>query len=249
MKKLENKIALITGGTRGIGFEVAKAYLREGATVILTGSRQETVDAALAQLSAIDPSYNVEGICPNITDHAGVHAAVDAIVKKYGRIDVLVNNAGIADAHDFLDYTEESFQHVMNINFSAVFNFCHAVLGYMKEQGYGSVINTTSIAGRDGAPSGIAYPVSKAATNALTKSLAREFAPYQIRVNAIGPGMTKTDMNKDTPAEYIAYMEQMIPMGRFADTAEMVGAYVLFASDESSYISGQVLYIDGLCKI
>ena len=247
--KLENKIALVTGGTRGIGFAVVKAYLEEGATVILCGSRQETVDNALAKLKEINADYKVEGICPDITNYEEVHTTVKNIVEKYGHIDVLVNNAGIADAHFFTDYTEESFRHVLDINFMSVFNFAHAVLPYMKEAKCGSIINTSSISGRDGAVAGIAYPVTKAAVNALTLCLAREHAPHQIRVNAIGPGMTATDMNKDAPAEYIEYMKQTIPMGRFAEVEEMIGAYVYLASDDSKYMSGQTLYIDGMCRI
>lgn len=247
--KLENKIALVTGGTRGIGFTVAKSYLDEGATVIICGSRQETVDKALSQLKEIHPEYKVEGMCPNIKNFDEVHTAVNSVYEKYGKIDILVNNAGIADAHTFIDYDEDSFRHVFDLNFMSVFNFCHAVLPYMKEAMQGSIINTTSISGRDGAPAGCAYPISKSAINALTVCLAREFAPYQVRVNAVGPGMTSTDMNKDTPQEYIEMMKQMIPMGRFAETEEMIGAYMLFASDDSKYISGQVLYVDGLCRI
>ena len=247
--KLENKIALVTGGTRGIGFAVVKEFLKEGATVVMCGSRQHTVDSALAQLKEINPNYPVEGICPNITNYEEVHNAVNAVIEKYGHIDILVNNAGIADAHFFNDYTEESFRHVVDINFMSVFNFCHAVLPHMQANNYGSVINTSSISGRDGAQAGMAYPVTKSAVNAMTKCLAREFAPYQIRVNAIGPGMTATDMNKDTPAEYIEFMKQSIPMGRFAEVEEMVDAYVYLASDGSRYMSGQVLYIDGLARI
>ena len=247
--KLENKVALITGGSNGIGYAVAKGFLKEGAKVIICGSRKETADAAVENLKKENQDYVVEGIYPDITNYDEVHECVNDLIKKYGKIDILVNNAGIADAHNFLEYDADSFQKVIDLNLISAFNFSHAVLPDMVKRNGGSIINTASIAGRDGADAGLAYPMTKAAMVSMTKCLAREFASKQIRVNAIGPGMTRTNMTKATPEEYIKAMEAMIPMGYFADPEDMVGAYLLLAGDEGRYISGQFICIDGMCRI
>lgn len=249
MGKLDGKVAIVTGGSNGIGFAVVRGFLQEGAKVVLCGSRKETADAAVEKLLQENPEYVVEGIYPDITNYEGVHECVNGLIEKYGKIDILVNNAGISDAHTFLEYDAESFKKVIDLNLLSAFNFSHAVLPNMVERNAGSIINTASISGRDGAPSGIAYPITKAALVSMTTCLAREFAPKQIRVNAIGPGMTRTNMTNGVPEEYIKAMEQSIPMGYFAEPEDMVGAYVLLASDDSKYISGQFLCIDGMCRI
>ncbi len=241
---LENKIAIVTGGTRGIGFAIVKAFLAEGATVVLCGSRQETVDKALAQL----PGEKVEGICPDLTSYDAVKAAFDAVEKKYGRIDILVNNAGVSAREPFTSYTQEMFQKTMDLNLTAVFNCSRAVVDGMKERHSGVILNTSSMVSKYAQPAGIAYPTSKFAVNGFTLALARELGPDGIRVNAVAPGITRTDMVAALPEQMIAPLIAQIPLRRVGEPEDVANAFVFLASDKASYISGQVLGVDGLAR-
>lgn len=189
--RLKNKIAVVTGGSRGIGYATVKAFLREGATVVLTASRQETAEKAVEQLRQEYPDQTVEGIWPNLSNLESVKEAFAAVVEKYGRIDILVNNAGMSESTPITDYTDVLFDKVMNLNVYGAFDCTKAVAEYMIAQGQGVILNTSSVVSRYGQPSGIAYPVSKFAVNGLTLSLARELGPKGIRVNAVAPGITK----------------------------------------------------------
>ncbi len=241
---LENKIAIVTGGTRGIGFAIVKEFLKEGATVVLCGSRQETVDKALSQL----PGQKVEGICPDLTKYDDVKAAFDAVEKKCGRIDILVNNAGVSAREPFTSYTQEMFQKTMDLNLTAVFNCSRAVVDGMKERRSGVILNTSSMVSKYAQPSGIAYPTSKFAVNGFTLSLARELAGDNIRVNAVAPGITKTDMVAALPENMIQPLINSIPLHRIGEPEDIANAFVFLASDKASYITGQVLGVDGLAR-
>jgi len=241
---LKDKIAIVTGGTRGIGFAIVKAFLEEGATVVLCGSRQETVDKALAQLSGAA----VEGICPDLTNYDSVKAAFDAVEAKYGRIDILVNNAGVSAAEPFNTYTPEMFQKTMDLNVTAVFNCTRAVVDGMKERQSGVILNTSSMVSKYAQPSGMAYPTSKFAVNGMTLALARELGPSGIRVNAVAPGITRTDMVAALPDQVIAPLIAQIPLRRVGEPEDVANAFVFLASDKASYISGQVLGVDGLAR-
>ncbi len=241
---LKDKIAIVTGGTRGIGFAIVKAFLAEGATVILCGSRQETVDKALASLQG----EKVEGICPNLTKYDEVKAAFDAVEKKYGRIDILVNNAGVSASEKISDYTAEMFQKTMDLNVTAVFNCTRAVVDGMKERHSGVILNTSSMVSKYAQPGGVAYPTSKFAVNGMTLSLARELGPDGIRVNAVAPGITRTDMVAALPESMIAPLVAQIPLRRVGEPEDVANAFVFLASDKASYISGQVLGVDGLAR-
>lgn len=241
---LKDKVAIVTGGTRGIGFAIVKAFLEEGATVVLCGSRQETVDKALAQL----PGAKVEGICPDLTDYASVKAAFDAVEAKHGRIDILVNNAGVSAREPFTAYTTEMFQKTMDLNLTAVFNCSRAVVDGMKARHSGVILNTSSMVSKYAQPSGIAYPTSKFAVNGFTLSLARELAGDNIRVNAVAPGITKTDMVAALPEQMIQPLINSIPLHRIGEPEDIANAFVFLASDKASYITGQVLGVDGLAR-
>jgi len=241
---LKDKIAIVTGGTRGIGFAIVKAFLEEGATVVLCGSRQETVDKALAQL----PNEKVEGICPDLTSYDSVKAAFDGVEKKYGRIDILVNNAGVSAAEPFTTYTAEMFQKTMSLNVDAVFNCTRAVVDGMKERKSGVILNTSSMVSKYAQPSGMAYPTSKFAVNGMTLALARELGPSGIRVNAVAPGITRTDMVAALPDQVIQPLIAQIPLRRVGEPEDVANAFVFLASDKASYISGQVLGVDGLAR-
>ncbi len=191
---LEGKVAIVTGGTRGIGFEVVRKYLANGAKVTLFGSRQETVDKALAKLREENPDWTVDGMFPRLTDAAEVEKAILAVKEKYGRVDILVNNAGISQSTPLYQYTPEEFDKAIDMNVRAVFYAILPAAKIMKEQGGGCIINTSSMVSITGQPAGVGYPASKFAVNGMTISLARELGKDQIRVNAVAPGVTKTDM-------------------------------------------------------
>lgn len=242
---LKNKVAVITGGTRGIGFAVAEAFLRNGARVAILGSRRETVDKALAKLTAENPAWEVMGLYPDLTDYAAVEAAFAEVKASFGGIDILVNNAGISAREPIEAYKPEDFKSIMDLNVTAVFNGCKAAVPYMKEAGGGSIINTSSMVAKFGQPSGVGYPASKFAVNGMTVSLARELGKYNIRVNAVAPGVTRTDMVAALPEEMVARVSAGIPMGRVGEPEEVANAFVFLASGMASYISGAVLAVDG----
>ena len=245
---LKGKVAVVTGGTRGIGFSVVELFLKNGASVALLGSRQETVDKALAKLRAINPDYPVIGMAPDLTDYAAVEATMAAVKEKFGRIDILVNNAGISARDPLLQYKPEDFEHIMDVNVTAVFNGCRAVTPIMKEQGGCSIINTSSMVSIYGQPAGVGYPTSKFAVNGLTKSLARELGRSNIRVNAVAPGVTRTDMLVALPKEVLDRVSAPIPLGRVGEPEEVANCFLFLASDMASYVTGEILSVDGAAQ-
>lgn len=245
---LRDKVAVVTGGTRGIGFAVVRAFLSEGAVVVLCGSRPESAEKAVEKLRAENGDWKVSGLSPDLSDYASVKAAFDGVVKEFGRIDILANNAGMSDSRPFLDYTPEQFQKIMDLNINAVFNCSRAAAEYMAERQSGCIISTSSMVSRDGQPAGIAYPTSKFAVNGFTLSLARELGPKGIRVNAVAPGITNTDMMQAVPKEVIEPLIAQIPLRRIGEPEDIANAYVFLASDKASYITGQVLRVDGLAR-
>ena len=240
---LKGKTAIVTGGTRGIGFAIVKKYLENGANVAIAGSRQESVEKALEKL----PEYKerVMGIWPNICSPEEVAAAFASVKEKFGSIDILANNAGISSRTSLYDYTVEEFSKIVDINLKAVFVCSQAGARIMKEQGGGVIINTSSMVGEYGQPSGCGYPATKFAVNGLTKSLARELAKDQIRVNAVAPGVTKTDMVAALPEEMVARISAGIPLGRVGEPLDIANAYLFLASDLASYVTGITLRVDG----
>ena len=245
---LENKVAIVTGGTRGIGYAIVREYLKQGATVVLCGSRQETADKAVAQLKADNAAWPVVGIRPDLTNYNSVKEAFDKVAEKYGKIDILANNAGVSASEPLTSYTPEMFEKTMDVNVNAVFNCTRAVVDYMKAQNSGCIINTSSMVSLYGQPSGVAYPTSKFALNGMTLSLARELGPSGIRVNAVAPGITNTDMVKALPEKVIAPLIAQIPLRRVGEPEDIANAFVFLASDMASYISGIVLSVDGLAR-
>lgn len=243
-----DKVVIVTGGSRGIGFATVEAFLREGATVVLCASRQETADKAVAKLQETYPDAKVEGIWPALDQYEDVKAAFDKVAEKYGRIDVLVNNAGVSESTPFTAYTEDTFDKVMDLNVKGTFNCSRAVTEVMEKQGSGVILNTSSMVSISGQPSGVAYPTSKFAVNGFTLSLARELGPKGIRVNAVAPGITETDMMKAVPREVIDPMIARIPLRRLGQPEDIANAFVFLASEKASYITGVVLGVDGLMR-
>lgn len=243
---LEGKVAIVTGGTRGIGKEVVRVFKENKAEVILLGSRSETVEKAISELK--EEGLEVKGYYPNLNNWSEVEDVVKQIVTEYGHIDILVNNAGISANKKIEDTTTEEFDKIMNLNVKAMFYMIKAVVPYMKEKKYGVILNTSSMVSIYGQPSGVGYPASKAAVNGLTKSLARELAPFQIRVNAVAPGVTNTDMVASLPKEMIEPLIKTIPLGRIGEPRDIANAFLFLASDLASYITGQVLSVDGAAR-
>lgn len=247
--RLKNKIAIITGGSRGIGFATADKFLKEGAIVIITASSQETADRGVERLREKHPEGAVEGISPNLASLDSVREAFGKVVEKYGRLDILVNNAGISESTPFTEYTEELFDKVMDLNVKGVFNATRVASEFMVARGEGVILSTSSMVSIYGQPSGVAYPTSKFAVNGLTVSLARELGPKGIRVNAVAPGVTETDMMKAVPKEVIEPIIQQIPLRRLGQPEDIANAFVFLASEEASYITGVVLSVDGMVRV
>ena len=245
---LEGKIAVVTGGTRGIGFATVEKFLENGAKVFLLGSKKESVDKAINQLKDINENYEVDGDCPNLSDLASVKTTFSHIVEKYGKIDILVNNAGMSAMDKIYEYKEEDFKKIMDLNVNAVFNCSRAVVDYMKKNGGGVILNTSSMVSIYGQPSGCGYPASKFAVNGLTKSLARELGKDNIRVNAVAPGVTLTDMMKNVPDNVIEPIIKEIPLGRIGTPEDIANAFLFLASDIASYITGVILSVDGAAR-
>ena len=241
---LENKVAIVTGGTRGIGLATVKAFLDEGAKVILCGSKKESVDKALNELN----NENVRGIWPKLDDFNDVKENFDKAISEFGKIDILVNNAGISESTPFDKYSEELFDKVLDLNVKGVFNCCKAVVDKMVEQKSGVILNTSSMVSITGQPGGVAYPTSKFAVNGFTLSLARELGPKGIRVNAVAPGIAYTDMMRAVPKEVIEPLIARIPLKRLGQPEDIANAFVFLASEKASYITGVVLSVDGLAR-
>lgn len=246
--RLNNKIAIVTGGSRGIGFATVERFLQEGATVILTASSPATAQKAVDQLREKYPSANVSGISPELTDLESVRASFNNIVEQYGAIDILVNNAGVSESTPLEAYTEDLFERVMDLNVKGVFNATRAAVEHMQKRGEGVILNTSSMVSLTGQPSGLAYPTSKFAVNGMTVSLARELGPKGIRVNAVAPGIIETDMMKAVPKEVIEPMIQRIPLRRLGQPEDIANAFVFLASEEAAYITGVILSVDGMAR-
>lgn len=245
---LKGKVAIVTGGTRGIGFEIVRKYLANGAKVVLFGSRQESVDRALQKLKEENSGWEVAGDHPCLTDAAEVEQAVLAVKERFGRIDILVNNAGISQNTPLYDYTAEEFDKVIDLNVKAVFYAILPAAKIMREQGGGCIINTSSMVSISGQPAGVGYPASKFAVNGITVSLARELGKDHIRVNAVAPGVTRTDMVAALPEATVKAISARIPLGRAGEPEEVANAFLYLASDLASYVTGEILSVDGASK-
>lgn len=240
---LKNKTAAVTGGTRGIGLAIVKKYLENGANVVVMGSRKETVDKALAGLTEYEG--RVMGLWPDLCDPEAVAEAFASVKERFGSLDILANNAGISSRTSLYDYTVEEFGKILDINVKAVFVCSQAAARIMKEQGGGVIINTSSMVAEYGQPAGCGYPATKFAVNGLTRSLARELAKDHIRVNAVAPGVTKTDMVAALPPEMVERISSGIPLGRVGEPEDIANAFLYLASNQASYVTGVTLRVDG----
>lgn len=244
---LEGKVAIVTGGTRGIGYETVRQFLLQGAKVALFGSRKETVDAAISKLKEENSSFAVIGLYPKLTSEVEVKSAFDSVKNEFGKIDVLINNAGISSHTKLLDFSEDEYDKIADLNIKSVFVCSKVAVPYLTET-KGVILNTSSMVSRDGQPSGVMYPASKYAVNGITQSLSRELAPLGIRVNAVAPGITETEMVSALPKNMIEPLIKSIPLGRIGTPTDIANAFVFLASDMASYITGDVLRVDGAAR-
>lgn len=244
--RLKNKVAIITGSTRGIGFAVADAFIKEGAKVAICGSRLENAENAIAKLKETYPKAKLLPIGVSVTDTDSVDQMVETVMKEWGRIDILVNNAGITNAKPTTEMTDEEFDSVIAIDLAGPFKCTRAVAKVMKEQKYGAIVNTSSMVGLYGSPCQASYASAKAGVIGLTKSCAKELGRFGIRVNAVAPGVVLTDMVAASVDErMMAGLQQLTPLGRAANSEELAPAYVYLASDDASFTTGAILSVDG----
>ena len=244
---LEGKVAIVTGGTRGIGYEIVRKFLNNKAKVVLFGSKEETISKAISSLKEENSTFEVLGLYPNLSNEEEVRNAFEEIIKKYKKIDILVNNAGTSSSTPLEKHTIEEYDKIMDINVRAVYICSRVAVDYMKENG-GAILNTSSMVSIYGQPSGVMYPASKFAVNGITKSLARELGKYNIRVNAVAPGITETDMVKNLPKEMIEPLIKTIPLGRIGKPEDIANAFLFLASDMASYVTGEILSVDGAAR-
>lgn len=241
---LKDKVAIITGGTRGIGLEIVRTFLENGCKVALLGSKEDSVFNAINLLKQENNDYEVIGFYPVLSNEVEVKYTFDKIKEKFGKIDILVNNAGISSSTSLENYTEEEYDKISDLNIKSVFVCSKVVASYLKET-RGCIINTSSMVSIYGQPSGVMYPASKFAVNGLTKSLSRELAKYGIRVNAVAPGIIETDMVKNLSNDVIEPLIKTIPIGRIGKPKDVANCFLFLASDLASYVTGEVLQVDG----
>lgn len=243
--KLENKVAIITGSTKGIGYAIADLYLKEGAKVVITGLKDEVPEA----LKLLEKSYNNEnimGIELDVTNTESIKNVVEKTIEKFGRIDILVNNAGITASKPLIQTTDEEMERMFQVNTFGVFKFIREVAPYMIKQKSGSIINTSSMVANYGGIMQTPYASSKFAVNGITKSCAKELGRHNIRVNAVAPGAVMTEMTKNTTDENTRGMlSQLTPLGRIANPSELAGAYLYLGSDDSTFTNGTIIQVDG----
>ncbi|MCK9329373.1 MAG: 3-oxoacyl-[acyl-carrier-protein] reductase [Candidatus Cloacimonetes bacterium] len=243
MKRLENKVAVITGSARGIGFSIAERFAEEGATVIIADLNQEIIDTAVNNL--LKKSYKAAGCIMNVTDAKNVEDCFKSISKEYGSIDILVNNAGITKDNLIMRMKESDWDAVINVNLKGTFICTQKVSRIMLNQKYGSIINMASVIGIMGNLGQANYAASKGGVIALTKSTAKEFASRNIRCNAVAPGFIETEMTATLDEKIIEEYAKAIPLKRMGKTLDVANLCLFLASDEACYITGQTLNVDG----
>ncbi len=247
--RLKGKVTLITGGAAGIGKATAQRFVEAGATVVICDVNQEAGEATVRELGPNVHFYKVD-----VTDRQAVQAWVDDVVDKYGRVDVLVNNAGILRDNQLVkvkdgklvkQMPEADFDLVIAVNLKGVFNCTQAIAPYMIEQGSGVILNASSVVGLDGNFGQTNYVATKAGVIGMTKVWARELGRYNIRVNVVAPGFIATEILSSMPEKIIERMKARIPLGRMGQPRDVADAYLFLASDEASFVSGAVLRVDG----
>lgn len=247
MLDFNGQVVIVTGSgsPKGIGRTIAQTFAKQGATVVLTDINQEGVEANAKEIESM--GYKAYGMAGNICDKASVDALVADVLAKFGRIDVLVNNAGISQKVTVADMTMADIQRIFNVNMFGLFQITQAVCEVMKQQNYGRIVHLSSVSGKRGGGvfGGAHYSASKAAVLGFSKNLAREVSQYGITTNCVCPGLINTEIWKSLPAEQAQAIIDTIPMGRPGETQEVANAIVFLASKEASYITGEEIDING----
>ena len=241
-KKLNGKIAIVTGGAAGIGFATAKLFLEEGVTVAICDINKMKVDAAVAELSEVG---SVRGFVVDISKKEMCELMVAAMVKEFGRIDILINNAGITADAQFHKMTDEQFEQVLDVNLKGTYYMSKAVIPFMMEQKYGKIVHASSVSAYNGNFGQTNYAATKAAINGMTRVMGKELGKYGINVNAIAPGSIMTDMYKAVPDKVMQKKLSGIPLRRYGEPREAAQLFAFLASDEAGYITAQTITIDG----
>jgi 3-oxoacyl-[acyl-carrier protein] reductase len=243
MTRLNGKISLITGAAQGIGLATAKKFAQEGATVVICDVKAEAVDAAVAECHAL--GAQAEGHTMDVTQRDQVDAVIATVIAKHGRIDVLVNNAGITQDARLQNMSLEQFDRVIDVNLRGVFHCAQAVAQHMVAQGRGVILNASSVVGIYGNFGQTNYAASKFGVIGFTKTWSRELGPKGVRVNAVAPGFIATPILNTIPEKVIAEMAQRVPLRRLGQPEEIANVYAFLASDEASYINGEVIEVSG----
>jgi 3-oxoacyl-[acyl-carrier protein] reductase len=241
--RLKDKVAIITGSARGIGQATALKFAAEGAKVVVCDLDRKAVDEVVAQIVA--KGGQAIGFTVNVTDKASIAAMVKGVTDKYGRVDVLVNNAGIVDDAQFRKMTDEQFDRVIDINLKGTYNCARAVVDIMIAQNAGVILNASSVVGIYGNFGQSNYAASKFGVIGMAKTWARELGRKGIRANAVCPGFVETTIVKSIPQKVMRAMIERVPLGRLAKPEEIANTYAFLASDEASYINGAVIEVSG----
>lgn len=238
MKRLENKVAIITGGSAGIGAATAEKFTQEGAKVVIWDVDEAKGTALAEKLTAVFAKVNT-------ANYAEVEAAAKAVHDQFGRIDILINNAGITRDSTLKKMTPEQWQQVIDVNLTGVFYCAKVVSEYMLVNGWGRIVNASSVVGLYGNFGQTNYVATKAGLIGMTKTMARELGKKGITVNAVAPGFIATEMVAAMPENVLDSMKAKVPLARLGDPMEIANVYAFLSSDEASYINGHTLSVDG----
>jgi 3-oxoacyl-[acyl-carrier protein] reductase len=241
--RLKGRIAIVTGAGRGIGKEISLTLAREGATVVALG-KSETVNETVKEITRM--KGKAVAVMADVSNHKQIQDAIKKVIEKFGRVDILVNNAGIFRSSPLTQMKEEDWDEMMNVDLKGVFNCTKAVLPTMIKQKYGKIVNISSIAGTAlGFTGSTHYSAAKAGIIGFSEALAMEVAQFGITVNSVAPGTIETDMLKEAMGERAKDFAKQVPMGRLGKPKDIANAVLFLVSDDSSYITGQLIVVDG----
>jgi 3-oxoacyl-[acyl-carrier protein] reductase len=241
MNRLEGQVAIVTGGARGIGTGICEVFCREGATVALW----DVLDGTETVNEITQNGGNIFFQKVDVTDQSSVDSAIEEIIKQHGKIEILINNAGIIRDRSFLKMSEEEWDSVINVNLKSLYVVTRSVIPHMKENGYGRIVSASSINGTAGAFGQTNYCATKAGISGFTRALCKEVGRFGITANAVAPGFIQSAMTDSMPEEVINAGIKMIPVGRIGTAEDMGNAYLFLASKESGFVSGITLHANG----